>query len=442
MAVTDRKRAVVIGGGLAGLSAARRLKDFGWSVLVLEKETEVGGRCRTVLVDGFAFDTAAQFLRDSYDSTLKTAIDIGLGACLRLPNSGKGLFTGGLVHPFVSRAHNPLDLLPWRSLGLAGLRDVPRLTAPLVRRYRSYDVRFPELWSCGDDETALDFAHRLAGQRTVRSFAEPVAVYAMGASLGRISAAAFLAGLRTTFADRTGSLTGGMGALPTTLARGLDVRTSIEASEITVSANRAVAVKARPTGGGRARSFRADLVVCATPAGEVHRLSPVLGGVALGVIDGTGYSPEAVVNLGFAASSPGPAGPVMLPSVEGFKAAWVCTNRSKAFEHAPKGAAVVTAVFSGDRAESLLECDDERLRDLALEEAARVLRLQRRDLCAWRVDRHRLGRPVPSTGHAENVRELRRSGSGVDGLVLAGDWTTSPTAEGAVSSGLIAAKGA
>ena len=181
---------MVIGGGLAGLSAARRLRDFGWSVLVLEKETEVGGRCRTVLVDGFAFDTAAQFLRDSYDSTLKTAIDIGLGACLRLPNSGKGLFTGGLVRPFVSRAHNPLDLLPWRSLGLAGLRDVPRLTAPLVRRYRSYDVRFPELWSCGDDETALDFAHRLAGQRTVRSFAEPVAVYAMGASLARISAAA------------------------------------------------------------------------------------------------------------------------------------------------------------------------------------------------------------------------------------------------------------
>ena len=38
---------VVIGAGTSGLSSAKSLKDFGYSVIVIEANSDVGGRCIT-----------------------------------------------------------------------------------------------------------------------------------------------------------------------------------------------------------------------------------------------------------------------------------------------------------------------------------------------------------------------------------------------------------
>ena len=50
------KKAIVIGSGFAGLSAASFLAKAGWEVQVLEKHDQPGGRCRHFKVDGFSFD--------------------------------------------------------------------------------------------------------------------------------------------------------------------------------------------------------------------------------------------------------------------------------------------------------------------------------------------------------------------------------------------------
>ena len=55
-AAEEKRRAVVIGGGFAGLAAACSLAQKGWSVVVLEKNDQLGGRCRTWEQDGFLFD--------------------------------------------------------------------------------------------------------------------------------------------------------------------------------------------------------------------------------------------------------------------------------------------------------------------------------------------------------------------------------------------------
>jgi phytoene desaturase len=51
-----QKKAVVIGSGFAGLSAATFLAKAGWTVDVLEKHNQPGGRARQFKVDGFTFD--------------------------------------------------------------------------------------------------------------------------------------------------------------------------------------------------------------------------------------------------------------------------------------------------------------------------------------------------------------------------------------------------
>ena len=51
------KKAVIIGGGIGGLSAAIRLQHTGWQVTVLEKNARVGGKMSEITQDGFRWDT-------------------------------------------------------------------------------------------------------------------------------------------------------------------------------------------------------------------------------------------------------------------------------------------------------------------------------------------------------------------------------------------------
>lgn len=62
-----KKRAVVIGGGLAGLSVAARLAKNGLHVQLLEKAPKLGGRAVTIPLKGFNFNFGAHaiYTRDS-----------------------------------------------------------------------------------------------------------------------------------------------------------------------------------------------------------------------------------------------------------------------------------------------------------------------------------------------------------------------------------------
>ena len=51
-----KKRIIILGAGLAGLSTAWHLQKKGIDCLVFEKESEVGGLCRSKHIDGFTFD--------------------------------------------------------------------------------------------------------------------------------------------------------------------------------------------------------------------------------------------------------------------------------------------------------------------------------------------------------------------------------------------------
>lgn len=62
---------VVVGAGLAGLSAAGALTDAGIDVLVLEAGPEVGGRVRTDVVDGMRLDHGFQLLLPAYPQVVR-----------------------------------------------------------------------------------------------------------------------------------------------------------------------------------------------------------------------------------------------------------------------------------------------------------------------------------------------------------------------------------
>lgn len=67
-------RVAIVGAGLAGLNAARRLAAEGLAVTVFEAESEVGGRVRTERTDGFTLDRGFQVLFTAYPA-VESALD-------------------------------------------------------------------------------------------------------------------------------------------------------------------------------------------------------------------------------------------------------------------------------------------------------------------------------------------------------------------------------
>ena len=65
---------IVIGAGLAGLTAARDLQAQGKSVLVLESSNRVGGRVKSDYQDGFIFDHGFQVINPRYPQVAKTKL--------------------------------------------------------------------------------------------------------------------------------------------------------------------------------------------------------------------------------------------------------------------------------------------------------------------------------------------------------------------------------
>ncbi len=82
----------VVGGGLAGLVAARRLAEHGRDVTVFERNADVGGRVRSRVVDGFTLDRGFQVLFTAYPAVRqeldRSALDLrtfSAGATLARP---------------------------------------------------------------------------------------------------------------------------------------------------------------------------------------------------------------------------------------------------------------------------------------------------------------------------------------------------------------------
>ena len=64
--MTEARDVIVVGAGLAGLSAARQLAIHGVDVVVVEASDEVGGRVRTDRIDGLQLDRGFQLFNPAY----------------------------------------------------------------------------------------------------------------------------------------------------------------------------------------------------------------------------------------------------------------------------------------------------------------------------------------------------------------------------------------
>src|SRR5688572_17381053 len=100
---------VIVGGGLAGLAAARRLHRAGVPWRLLEAGDRIGGRVATDTVDGYRLDRGFQVLNTAYPK-LGTLLDLDV---LKLGDLTSGVLVRRgdrlirLVHPLREPAGAP-----------------------------------------------------------------------------------------------------------------------------------------------------------------------------------------------------------------------------------------------------------------------------------------------------------------------------------------------
>jgi monoamine oxidase len=183
---------VVVGGGAAGIAAARRLRDAGEDVLLVEAGDRLGGRARSVpLADLFAAPPFARSLstggspqqsRTSADPALTDggralAVDAGCGW---LHSAGRNPWTAIAARDgFAVDRSSPNWGVQWRDLGYPPEDQ---------RAFRAAYDRWDEAAHaalCGADRPLSDFI--AAGDEPWRPMIDAISGYANGAPLDRVS---------------------------------------------------------------------------------------------------------------------------------------------------------------------------------------------------------------------------------------------------------------
>src|SRR5215469_5164659 len=88
---------LIIGAGMAGLTAARALAEAGVAVTVLEARNRVGGRILTHNVDGQAIELGAEFIHGRAPELWELLAESGIEAYER--DGTLACFTGGHLQP-------------------------------------------------------------------------------------------------------------------------------------------------------------------------------------------------------------------------------------------------------------------------------------------------------------------------------------------------------
>ena len=207
---------VVVGAGLAGLTAARSLAAHGLDVLLVEREESVGGRVRTDRVGGLLVDRGFQLLNPAYPQ-LRRHVDL---AALDLQPFDAGLVVarGGRRHALADHRRAPRLALASLTAPVGSPAEKAAFVAWAARAAYGPVSRIVD----GPDEPYGAALHRArVTGRLRRSVVEPFLAGVL-AEDGCESSRRFVELLVRSFVRGTPSLPAqGMQALPEQLAEGV-----------------------------------------------------------------------------------------------------------------------------------------------------------------------------------------------------------------------------
>lgn len=434
----DRPTVAVVGAGMAGLTAARRLRRADVDVVVLERDSRVGGRVRTDWVGSFQIEAGAGFITNYYRHTLHLIGELGLENQLSPMSHTGAILRDGRQHPVWPRRH----MLTSRLIPLRSKLVLLKCEWPVLRHWTELELHSLERAYRLDTASVAEFARRRLNAEVADYILEPVLRGFIYATPERTSQALLLVllklGLRLR---RLFTLAEGLSRLPEAMAAGLGVR--LDTPVVSVRERAAAGgCEVVAVSDGRERRLHVDGVICATTASVAHRLVADLDPRQKAFLEAVRYAPNATTAIAVDHRLPARSHAVLFPRRESRYLATVAVRSAAEAVRLPAGQDMVVLYPSGPASGELLKMDDaailkELLGDLRRAGAPFLLD---GSVLFHRVYRWREAVPEFDVGSVRSLRSFTRGQSEHGRVVFAGDYLAAPMIEGAVTSGLQAAE--
>ncbi|NJN18865.1 MAG: FAD-dependent oxidoreductase [Oscillochloris sp.] len=428
---------IVVGAGVAGLAAARRLRRAGKRVLVLEQADMVGGRVQTAMIAGCQYELGAEFLASFYTRTLALIAELGLNHELRPIPSRAAVFRAGRLHTLWP---NPRVALT-RLIRTRNKLSLSYLVGSLMRHNGLLDLqRFARAYPI-DDTDVSTYAARHLSDELLEYVLQPALSGIFYWTPERTSRALLLIVLRAGLSRPTGlqllTLRKGLNQLPQAMAHDLDVRQAVRVRAVERYSH---GFLVRTSGGAAPTELRCAGVVVATTAAVVPQLCPWLDADRLEFFRAVRYSRTAQLTVG-AANLPQSHYGLLFPRRETPFLASATLQGVKNPHSSPPGREAFCLHMSGPAANALHELDNDRLAALMLSELRRLLpAYYPGDPLFRQVSRWPEALPEFDVGHFARLQHFAEGAIELPGLTFAGDYVGGPFIEGAIVSGEQAAE--
>ena len=406
---------LVIGGGLAGLSAAAALGSEGYRVRILEARPFLGGRATSYEAGGETIDNCQHVLLRCCVNLLDFYKRLGVEKDIVFYREFYFLEPGGRTS--VMRRSLP-SFLGLRFLTLSEKLAIGRALLAIRREY-----------SARADLESITMQQWLEEKRqptrAIDRFWRQVLVSAINEDLDRMAAAHAFQVFRLGFLANPEFYQMGVPAVPLARLYSTDAWRALGSVEILsrTAAQRLVIANGRASGASTSNGeLQADFYVSAVPFERIAALAPDLA-LDLGAFE---HSPITGIHLWFDR-------PITnLPHA-------TLLDRTIQWMFNKSGGRYVELVVSASR--SLVEMKREDVIALALSELAEFFPAVKEA----RLEKSRVVKEIRATFSAKPGLEAHRppSRTAIGNLFLAGDWTRSgwpATMEGAVRSGYLAAE--
>jgi oxygen-dependent protoporphyrinogen oxidase len=433
------ERIIVVGAGIAGLTAAFRLSRLGYDVTVLEGDSRVGGRMSSAQRDGYRFDRGAVSLSTKYEHMHKLIAEVGIGDQVVPCPDTIGIPRDGTIHRIRSKA-------PVRSAttGLLSTRSkLAALPLGLDLRRLGKVIDWDDIGACDgwDDETAKDWVLRRVGGRSGTEIEQHVTdAVVRGGLMTRtdtMSALELQFLLVSFFGAELFTFDHGVGVLPSAMAAKLDVRLNTRVMQVE-----------EHTGGVRVSSVRdgedevtedADACVIALSGHDMAAVHPGLPAEHRAIMRGTDY--VALIRISLALDRR-PAETSMFLALSERAHPDLCglfPDHNRHPSRAPEGKGMVTAYWHHDWNTAEWDNEDDVIVDKTIAAASEFIpelenSVRFADLTRWRAS-FLYARPgtYKALHHIAAAREHAKR------IHLAGDYFGGPSTNTSLSSGELAA---
>ncbi len=431
------RQTVIVGAGIAGLTAGYFLKQAGETPIIFEKAGRAGGRMLTETVDGFTIDWGAQFLMDSYP-ILKSLIarnDL-------VPNYVPTSQYIGAVRDGKIRKTLRSDLFSILRSGIIRFPGWFRFfsrSLPLIGRTISLPMNDYTAWKKFDDEDTETWSNSYFGQEVTDYLLEPILGGLFFQSPRDVSKAFALSMLSTFLYQRMKgpyTLKGGIAVLSECLASQLDVRLNTPVTAMSMG-NSGIELE---TGQGL---FQADRVILAAPAPVTKVLYHSPSNIEQTLLD-TPYSSTVAVAIAMNDSfhlDPRIADiyGFLLPKKEQDIVGSILNAAAKDKLH-PADRHLFVVFLSGDAGKKMIDWNEEDILANVLKEMEKYFPGIPKGIRFTRIYRWKDAIALSPVGRSRNIAKYRERFDQVSKVYLAGDYMGMPFTEGAAETGKWAAE--